>query len=387
MLRRIFTWLAILVVVALAGIVVYIGWFFSNSILVPQPYGLMEEFKIIDATDSTVTLPVPANRHQFADTRKVGTYNLLWESGYGRLGNILEEQKDYLIREFELLSASLPAAGAAAHMDNFIYRGLDPLSSHGLAYEDLKLSGQAGPLHVWWLTQPGQRAVLMLHGRRRADLSETLRVMPVLVKLGYPVLALAYRNHDQSVMSPDGFYHYGQSEWQDVITALEFLESKGIKEVAIFSYSMGSSVALETLRHLQQNPGLTDVKVVALMMDSPFLNAKEVIRQGARDRGLPLANVVADWALWIAGQRAGVKWSELNHLPLAKQLSIPALLIQCSQDQTIPVALSEQFVRDYQGDIQYQRLEGCDHTEAWNKDPQTYEGWVESFLGRHVPVQ
>ena len=65
---------------------VAIGWYFSDSILRPQPYSLLEEFEIVDVAEGAVILPEPPNDAQFANTRREGVFNLIWENGYGRLG-------------------------------------------------------------------------------------------------------------------------------------------------------------------------------------------------------------------------------------------------------------------------------------------------------------
>jgi pimeloyl-ACP methyl ester carboxylesterase len=347
----------------------------------------MPEFTIKSATAETVTLPLPVSDRQFADTRKQGVVSLLWESGYGRLGEVIEEGSDDLVRRLELVSGELPRAGDEARLENYIYRGSDPLEAHGLAFEDLFMSGEAGRLHAWWLQGEADTAILMLHGRRRADLSETLRIMPTLVELGYPVLALAYRNHDQSDMNPDGFYHYGASEWQDLVTGLQYLTAQGFEDVIIYSYSLGSAVTLEAVKVLRDDPSLSGVTVHALIMDSPFIDPRTIFRQGAKNRGLPLANQLADSALWIAARRSGVEWKLLDQRLYAATFSLPLLLIHGAEDQTTPVTLIDEFSDTYAGSLEYLRVDEADHTEAWNKDPEGYEARVRSFLSEVVQLR
>lgn len=377
---RLLPWILLALVLLLAALWGYLSWIFSTTILVPQPYGLMAEFTIVSATDETVTLPLPVSGRQFADTRKSGVVSLLWEGGYGRLGEVISEDSDQLVRRLELVAGELPQAGDEARLENYIYRGFDPLEAHGLAFENLFLTGEAGRLHAWWLPGEGDTVILMLHGRRRADLSETLRIMPTLVELGYPVLALAYRNHDQSDMSSDGFYHYGASEWQDLVTGLQYLTTQGFEDVIIYSYSFGSAVTLEAIKALRDDPDLVDIDVHALIMDSPFIDPRTIFRQGAKNRNLPLANQLVDSALWVAARRSGVDWKLLDQRRYAETFSLPLLLIHGAWDQTTPVTLIDEFSDVYAGPLGYLRVEETDHTEAWNKDPERYEAQVKSFL-------
>ena len=390
--RRRSRWKTILWSTAIAVLVVvvaglgYVGWTFSNTILVPQPYGLQAEFEVVSASSDTVTLPLPPNANQYADTRKDGVFTLIWEGGTGMLGTIREEGSETLVRDFALLRGELPLPGTEARLDAFVYRGLDPTSAHGLPFEDLSLAGEVGQLRAWWLPAAGDTAVLMLHGRRRADLSETLRVLPALVEQGYPVLALAYRNHDRSEFSPDGFYHYGATEWRDVIAGLDYLAGQGVEQVVIYAYSYGSAVALEAIQALRADASLSEVAPVALVLDSPFLDPREVFRQGARNRNLPLPERIADLATWVARLRAGVAWSDLDQRQSAADFALPLLLIHGAEDRTIPIALSDTFSSNYGGAVDYHRVAGADHTEGWNLDPVAYRGWVEAFLGSYAPI-
>jgi pimeloyl-ACP methyl ester carboxylesterase len=376
--------LLVILVVALvlaAALAVAVGWHFSNVLLRVQPYALMPEFEILAVGDGTVTLPVVRNPTQFADTRKEGRYGLLWEGGYGRLGEFVSELEGRVVRRLEAVTGTPPVAGAPARLDVTLYHR-DPLRDHGLSYEELSLQGEVGMLRAWWLEGEGDTAVLMLHGRRRADLTETLRILPAVAELGYPVLALAYRNHDRSDPSPDGFYHYGASEWRDALTGLEFLRRQGIRRVVVYGFSLGGNVALELYRQLRAQG---DESVQALILDSPFLDVRTVVRQSARAMGLPLAEPLADWALFVASVRSRVDFNARDMRLMAPEVEVPVLLIHGAADRTIPVALSDAFSSRVSGPIEYRRLVGVDHVEAYNRMPEAYERWVRQFLQTHAP--
>ena len=374
---QIVLWLILLLFIA-AGLA--IGWFFSDSILKPQPYGLMPEFEILEVAEGKVVLPAPKSSAQFADTRRSGTYGLLWEGGYGLLGEAAADDGERVTRALALISGPIPSAGDAARMDNFIY-WRNPKEDHGLEYEALTLQGQEGALQAWWLPQAKDTAVLMLHGRRRGAIQETLRILPTLHRMGYSILSLSYRNHSESDPSADGFFHYGDSEWEDAVTGLEYLQAQGIKRVVLYGFSMGSSVALETLERMPA--GLPEP--VALIIDSPLLDPRTVFRQGARKMGLPLANIITDWALLVARFRAGIDWQTLDQRRTAAQIAIPVLLIAGAADSTVPIALVDEFAAQV-SDIEYRRLNGVEHVEAWNGTPEAYEGWVRNFLLAKEPL-
>jgi pimeloyl-ACP methyl ester carboxylesterase len=193
-------------------------------------------------------------------------------------------------------------------------------------------------------------------------------------------LAVAYRNHGQSVDSPDGLYHYGDTEWQDVVEGMKFLKERGVQKVILYGFSMGASVALETFERYKEDP-----QVIGMILDSPLLDPYEVFLLGAKDAGLPLANVLTRGAMLVGSWRAGgINWAGLDQRKIAPDVKIPVLLFGATADTTIPIALVDEFA-SLLPDVEYHRLEGVEHVESWNHDPVQYETWVKEFLEKVNP--
>jgi uncharacterized protein len=377
-----------LAVVGLAAV----GWIFSNSILKVQPYRLQPEFIITDVTETTVILPEPPSENQFADTRREGVYNLRWgdpdESSittvntfssttlnYGRLGDIISDADGKIVRELTVVSGALPKAGDSARLESFVYLR-NPKDDHNIDYEDPQLTSEVGKLQAWWIDQQNDTAVIMVHGRRRGALQETLRAMPTVVNEGYSVLAMAYRNHGDSALSPDGFYHYGESEWRDIVAALDFLQTKGVKNVIFYAFSMGGEVMLETYE--RYTPGL---QIKAIILDAPFLDPRTIFQNSAKKMNLPVPNLITDWSMFVARLRSGINWQSLDQRSIAPNISVPVLLFAGTLDSTIPITLIDNFASKVP-DIEYHRLEGVEHVESWNHNPEQYETRLREFLQR-----
>lgn len=373
-------WLIALLVLVLAAVLVGFGWVMSNHYLVPAPYSLQAEFELgdVDAVPGgtfLVELPLVREPTQFAEVGKEGVYGLLWEGGYGQLGEVVEARRGSIVRRLHSVVGRPPSEGAPARLDTTIYRR-DPLADHGIPFEDLELQGPAGKLKAWWMDRGTDRAVLALHGRRRADRTETLRLTPVPWECGWSVLSLAYRNHDASDMSPDGFYHYGHSEADDALVALAELRSRGIREVVLCGFSMGGSVALEAVRRWPED----GPRLAGIILDSPLLDMREVIRQGATRFRPPIPRPLVDISLFVGRLRAGTDWRELDHRRLAPRLDVPVLLIAGTRDATIPITLVDEFARQVASPLTYLRLDGVEHVEGWNARRHEYEEAVERFL-------
>jgi uncharacterized protein len=382
------------VALALVGLAA-VGWIFSNSILQVQPYGLQPEFEILGVTPTTITLPEPPNENQFADTRREGIYNLRWGDAnvvlpkmnkasdvswnYGRLGKIISDDSGKIVREFSVTAGELPKVGDGARLESFVFLK-NPKDDLGIDYEAITLTGEAGNLEAWWIDQKSDTAVIMVHGRRRGTIQETLRAMPTIVNEGFSVLAMAYRGHGDSAMSPDGFYHYGESEWRDVVAALKFLESKGVKNVILYAFSMGAEVMLETFHNHTHT-----LSVKAIMLDAPFLDPRTIFIQGAKKMNLPVPNLITNWAMFVARLRSGINWQDLDQRIDAAQIDVPVLLFAGTGDTTIPIALIDDFASKVPN-IMYHKNEGVEHVESWNYNPEVYEAQVREFLQKNVPL-
>lgn len=404
----------ILILILLALIaVIAISWYASNLALTPQPYSLAPEFKVLavegftSAPTGRVTLEIGNTHNEFSDASIQGHYNLLYhdENGneaYGRLGAIIEEQPDSVTRELRLAYGKPPQVGSEARVDVFYYRR-NPKEDLGLNYQELELQGEAGIIKAWWLPNspeanvdtgsatavpmeelapnPSKTAVMMLHGRRRGALPETLRMMPAIAQLGYPILAMSYRNHSGSVET--GRYHYGATEWRDAALGLEFLREQGIEKVVIFAISMGGSLTMELL----ENYPATAPETIGLIFDSPMVDVRSVLARGGARNGLP--SFLMPSILWLTAKRGQLDWQALNHVESIGTYNIPLLLIAATNDQTIPITRLDAFAakaQDAQILSNYYRYDGAGHVTIWNSDPNKYAQWLQWFLSSYAPI-
>ncbi|MDZ7708605.1 MAG: hypothetical protein U5J97_12070 [Trueperaceae bacterium] len=376
---RILRWLlggALVLVVAGA---VAIGWIFSGTILTPAPYSLMPEFELanVSATGDgayRVTMPLPGEAPaQMARSDVRGRFGLLWQGGAGLLGPVEERNADTVVRTVRPTRGRPPRTGDPARVDVTLFASP---ADRGLVFEEVAIPGPLGELPAWWLPGRTDDAVLVLHGRRRADRTEALRILPTLTGTGASVLVASYRNHDASPPSPDGFYHYGESEADDAVAALRWLAERGARRVVLVGFSMGGSVAVGALERWPDTPP----RPIGLVLDSPLIDPLSVFTVGARDMGLPAPGVLAAWATRIAGWRSGVDFAALDLRQRAPALDLPVLLIAGAGDGTVPIELVDAFAEALPRQPTYLRLDGAEHVEGWNVGPGRYEAEVRTFL-------
>ena len=97
--------LGLLMLLCLLGIAAAIlAWGLSNEVIRYTSEGPKLEFPIIAVGEQSVTLPILAKPNRFADTLKEGRFTLVYDGGYGRLGAIVDERPDAVVRAFDLLA-------------------------------------------------------------------------------------------------------------------------------------------------------------------------------------------------------------------------------------------------------------------------------------------
>jgi uncharacterized protein len=269
-----------------------------------------------------------------------------------------------------------PRSAAPARLDATVFRR-DPLRDHGLAFEDVRIAGPIGEVAAWWIDRGVRDAVVMVHGRRRGDRTEALRGLRAVAGLGASVLVTSYRNHDRSDPSPDGLYHYGASEADDLLAAVAWLRARAVTRVVLAAYSMGGALALLAReRWPEAGPAL-----LGIALDAPLLDPRCVVAHHVRRAGSP--QLVATLGLALASRRSGVDFAALDLVRHAPRIDVPLLLHMTAQDGTIPVDLVDAFAaRVPRHLLTYRRLARGDHVEAWNVDPDGYEAALSQFTGR-----
>ena len=381
------TSLVVLVIVLFAIIAVAsvaLAWRLADRILVPAPYALMPEFEIVDVRHAAgdpsrmqvLLPPQPADGSQFSRTDASGRFGLLWDGGGGRLGPVAGREAGAVVRSLALTHGRPPRPGDAARMDFVLFH--EGPSARGLDHVDVEVPGPLGPLPAWWSAGHPHDAILVIHGRRRADRTEALRILPSLRAGGASVLVSSYRNHDASPPSPDGFYHYGATEVQDALAAVNWLRARGVRRVVLVGFSMGGAIALQAWDAWPDDAP----ELAGVILDSPLIDPPTVFRRVARRTPLPGAGPLSRLTTAVAGFRAGIDWSRLDGRRIAPRLELPLLLIGGTADDTVPIELLDAFAAALPGEAHYLRLDDVQHVEGWNAAPRRYERAVTAFLAR-----
>lgn len=381
--------------VGLAGAA--LATYFTRKVVTPdrrKPDDVLVHAVDLGAAPPTLTLQATP------ETTVPGRYGIWWggREGHARLGDVRNADEvargaDLVVRELIAVDAGTPRPGPARW--NQYYVTGTPLQALGLAYEDVEVGSELGPMPAWFVPVdpsgaqgiPGRDSsrptcAVLVHGRG-ATREECLRAVPVMHRLGLDVLVPTYRNDVEAPAGPRGRYHLGDTEWQDLEAAVLWALDRGAEDVVLVGWSMGGAIVLQLLAR----SWLAD-RVRAVVLDAPVVDWRSVLDHHATVNRLPPR--LTRLGHWMLGHRLGrhvvgvaepVDLRRLDWVRRAAELHVPVLLIHSDADEFVPNGPSLQLARSRPDVVTLVPWHVGRHTKEWNTDPERWEDEVASFLG------
>ncbi|MGH3665480.1 MAG: alpha/beta hydrolase family protein [Egibacteraceae bacterium] len=361
-LRRLLVATVVLAALAFGGV----GWYYADEILVPAPPAAPSyETRVEEVGRGRVVLaPTDA-------ATQTGTWGLAFADGYARVGDDLDDGPR-VVRPVEEVDG-LPTAGQAVHVDGTAYPDDPDDADFGFAVTEVLVEGPLGRYPAWFVPGRTKTWAIFVHGRGTPR-SECFRLLPTFVEAGLPSLCVTYRNDTGAPASPDGLYHQGDTEWQDVAAAVDHAQANGAERVVLIGYSMGGQV---TANFLRRSDDADDV--AAVIWDAPLLDWGPVLRLAADDRGVP--RWVVPVGMFVSGLRARLAYDDLDQVANADEFDVPILLFHGTDDTTVPASQSRGLAAARPDLVTYIEVADADHVRAWNAAPRRYERAVRRFLG------
>ncbi len=365
----------LVVVVLLAAADLGAGWYFSNQVI---------------TVEHTTTYPVTVRAvgggrvilSRTDDTVLPGTYGLAWKGGHAVVGEVLTSNDTQVVRTIGSLEGSL-AAGDKVRIDDKVYVD-NPRTGRGLDYDDVLVTGDLGNFPAWYVPGAGGQAgrntwVIAVHGRGGSR-TEVLRALPALHAAGLPVLAITYRNDVGAPAGPDGRYHLGDTEWQEVAAAVRYARGHGATDVVLYGWSMGGAVVMTALRRMPDAAEL----VRAVILDCPVTDWRSTLEVQADDRGLP--GVLTATAEWLVERRVDLDLDDLDQRRFTGRLRTPVLLYLDLDDDYVGAQPTLDFAAARPDLVTLVTTTGGGHTRSWNVSPAKYDSTLAAFLTAHLPA-
>jgi alpha-beta hydrolase superfamily lysophospholipase len=360
--------LAVVVIVVAVGAVV--SWHFASEVLVPDHSAWPAETTV----DGVATGRVALSRSEA--TSRPGVYGLDWPTGHAIVGPVLSSDAAAVTRQLCATSGYL-VAGMKVVLDPDAYVG-DPAQSLGLAYTNVLVPDELGPMPGWFVAGRTHTWAIVVHGIN-GNLEGDLRLVPALHRAGLPALSISYREDLGAPRSPDGLHHMGLTEWRDLAAAARYALAHGARRLVLLGTSMGGAIVAQ---FMERSPLAKDV--AGVVFDAPALSWKAILSFNASEMGLPaFAALPVEWAI---GARIDADWSSLDALQHPSAFHLPVLLFHGTEDKVVPIATSDEFAKELPGWVTYYRVPHAGHGEAWNVDPALYEQRLAAFLSRVAGV-
>jgi len=217
-------------------------------------------------------------------------------------------------------------------------------ADYGLPFAEVLFNSRDGlTLHGWFIPARGVTAfslededwatgskgtIVFGHGRFGSK-DPDVKYVPWLREAGYNCLLFDFRGHGRS---QGDYTSFGYHEREDLLGAIDLLQSKGIPRVGVLGFSLGAVVGISTAA---QCPAIT-----AVVADGAFVRLRRALAQGAEERGVPrwLVRALGPSILWLAGRRVGGDLEQSDPLRWVDNIAPRALfLIHGEEDPYVSV--------------------------------------------------
>jgi pimeloyl-ACP methyl ester carboxylesterase len=366
---------SLVVVLLMLGGTIGVGYYFSGGLLtVDNSVSYPVTVKAINGNEVTLS--------RDEETQRPVVLGLAWDGGSAILSKSVRVNGEDVVRNVTRIVSGSLRAGMSATIDSRVF-GQDP-TSRELSFDEVFVRGELGDMPAWYVPPTAAAVsstwVIAIHGRA-ASRTETLRILPAIAAAGMPALAISYRNDVGTPGSPDGYYHLGDTEWRDVVAAIDYARAHGATGVVLYGWSMGGGLTLTALRRMPP----TDVAFVeAVVLDSASIDWTTILDFQGGKRGLP--GFVTWTAERIIEWRAGLALADVDQRPYAPHIKMPMLVFIDQDDQTVPTGPAIEFARSRPDLVTLVTTAGGGHTASWNVDPQRYESTVSTFLARFTGI-
>ncbi|MGW2378228.1 MULTISPECIES: alpha/beta hydrolase family protein [Kitasatospora] len=306
------------------------------------------------------------------ESLRPGRWAVEWEDGgHAVVQEILHSDEQGVTRRLVRADRGTLTPGAEVRFTPRVHLG-DPTTALGLAFTATAAEGELGRLPAWRLEGKRGTWVILVHGPE-ADRQQTLPVLPTLHRLGLPALAVTYRGDEGAPAAPDGYSHFGETEWRDVESAVRLALDSGAGRVILYGWSVGATTVLQTAARSAWAHAISGI-----ILDSPVLDLPDAARRDAARAGF--TGVAAELGALAAQGRTGVDLADSSRLAEGADLRVPTLVLHSPDDRIAPFSTVQRLAAARQDVVNLQRFPGAEHAALWNSAPDHYTELLRRWL-------
>lgn len=330
---------------------------------------------VLAVGDSSITL-APVSDDSSRVSHGPG-WGVRWRGGWGEVGPPLATSRAGVTRSYRAGEGTL-AAGTPVDLTVELARS-DPLRACRLQFLNAVIPARLGAMPAWYVPGRSDTWAIFVHGKG-ANRTQALSTLGFYAGRGLPCLVISYRNDPGVPPSPDGRYHYGLTEWEDLEAACSFALANCATRIILVGFSMGGGIVLGFL----ERSSLAS-RVGGAVLDAPAIDFGKTVDLGIRLArlpliGTPLPPLAGALGKSLASIRFGVDWEEYALLRRADRVHAPLLVIHGDRDDVVPFEGSGALAAALPELVTLERFHGARHLESWNLDRRRYESAVTAFL-------
>lgn len=246
-------------------------------------------------------------------------------------------------------------------------------------YEEVDLTTVDGvAFGAWFFRQTGSRQVIVISPGHKGRRQDVLGIAVALWRKGFNVLCYSYRGMPASDRA---LVTMGVHEVQELAAAIAFSRRRVRNaRIGLLGYSMGAVVSLLG--------AAGDPSVEALVLDSPYSDLTQVLRENVRRVALlPGAPFVAAVSLWMR-LRHGVRLADASPIAMLSGLEPrPLFFIHGGADVTTSRQHSHRLYDAYRGPREIWIVQGSPHTGGYFADRPLYVERVAGFFARNLGLK
>ena len=246
-------------------------------------------------------------------------------------------------------------------------------------YEEVDLVAADGvAFGAWFFRHTGSSQVIVISPGHKGRRQDVLGIAVALWRKGFNVLCYSYRGMPASDRS---LITMGVREVQELAAAIAFARRR-VRDarIGLLGYSMGAVVSLLG--------AAGDPSVEALVLDSPYSDLGQVLRENVRSRALlPGAPFVVGVSMWLR-LRHGVRMADASPISVLTGLEPrPLFFIHGGADEVTSVQHSRRLYDAYRGPREIWIVQGAPHTGGYFADRPLYVERVAGFFARNLGLK
>lgn len=369
-------------VLAVVAVHLLVGWNIANGlyreVLVVRPHlwerGIWVRAVSSDRIDLESQLPRQDIGHP-------GTFGLVWDDGYSRVGDVVGAADGQISRVFHPGTNGLPPVCVGdldtcppVELDGYVFPS-DP-SDISLDFEEVHYESPLGDIGAWLIPGgDGTDWAVLCHGWT-AERRELLRMLGVFNTKKWTSMVIDYRNDPGAPTDPTGRYRFGITEWEDLEGAVRYAVDHGATNVVLMGCSTGGALVMSFL----ERSSLASL-VSGVVLDAPNIVLADTFRLGLRD--VRVTQLMKETGLWIADLRWKIDWDTTNFVGRAHNyLTVPTLVFHGTSDLVVPISGSRQLEASLPDLVELVETTAAGHVLSWNADADRYENYLARFLER-----